>query len=147
MDYFYLDGVERKVCDIKRRRFCNNQNDSNECANLVRVGRKKATSSLLDAYVLEGEAIPREGELTIVEDWDGNKVCVVKVVDVQILSLSEVSVQHAIMEGDCTLAFWREAHDSAFRSDCEEYDIEYNEERLIVFEVFEVVHDFISNRN
>ncbi len=63
-------------------------------------------------------------------------MCVVKVVDVQILSLSEVSVQHAIMEGegDCTLAFWRKAHDSAFRSVCEEYDIEYNEERLIVFE-------------
>ncbi len=44
---------------------------ANELLHLVLIGKKKATSSSLLSYEIEGERIPQVGDLSIVTDWEG----------------------------------------------------------------------------
>lgn len=40
--------------------------------DLVLKGQKKATASSVLGYQIEGEEIPKEGNLSVITDWDGN---------------------------------------------------------------------------
>ena len=48
---------------------------ANELAELVRLGRKTATSFLAWKLETEGWKVPSPGDLTVVTDWDGNPSC------------------------------------------------------------------------
>jgi len=77
-----VEGTPVNLNTLKKRQFCNNQVDRDRCAELVRNGEKRATSSLYDAYFLEGEALPEKGELNTVVNWSGEEQCIIKVTDV-----------------------------------------------------------------
>lgn len=144
MNEVVIEGAPVNLSTLERRQFCNNQVDSNRCAELVSMGEKKATSSLYDAYLIEGEALPEKGSLYIVVNWHGEDQCIIRVTDVSRLPFNEVSEEYARMEGECdrTLTYWRNTHEAAFRMECAEYGLEFNEAMPVVFEVFEVVHTF-----
>src|SRR5665648_1243354 len=51
--------------------FCNNEEDANELAELVKKGIKKATASLHCLYGIENEPIPEVGDYIIIINWAG----------------------------------------------------------------------------
>ncbi|NAW90987.1 MULTISPECIES: ASCH domain-containing protein [unclassified Vibrio] len=144
MNEVVIEGTPVNLSTLERRQFCNNQLDSDRCAELIKMGEKRATSSLYDAYLIEGEALPEKGTLYVVVNWCGEEQCIIRVTDVYLLPFNEVNEEHAQMEGEgnWTLAYWRNTHKAAFRMDCLDYGLEFNEGMPVVFEVFEVVHKF-----
>lgn len=92
MNEVVVEGTPVNLNTLKKRQFCNNQVDRDRCAELVRNGEKRATSSLYDAYFLEGEALPEKGELNTVVNWSGEEQCIIKVTDVHQLFFAQTSM-------------------------------------------------------
>ncbi len=82
----------------------------------VLEGKKIATAGALWDYESEQEALPVPGDLSIVLDGAGNPRCVVETTHVEQRPFAAVDKAHAYDEGegDRTLAWWREAHESFF---------------------------------
>lgn len=83
-----------------------------ELAALVVSGRKTATVNTPDA-----PDCPKLGELWVVLDGEKRPVCVIETVELVPRRFDEVDAQFAFEEGegDRSLAFWREAHETYFR--------------------------------
>lgn len=91
---------------------------ADELLGLVLSGTKTATSSALWSYEAENEPLPIVGELSIVCDGQGRPRALLRLTDVMVTTLDDVSESHAFAEGegDRTLAYWRRAHEDFFRS-------------------------------
>ena len=133
--------------DTRRRgfeawHFCDNEADAGELAQLALAGKKRATASAAWHYKQEQEALPEVGALSIVTDWAGNAVCIIRTTRVDILPFAEVSEDFAATEGegDGSLASWREAHWQYFERELAAYGLEPTEDMPIVCEVFERVY-------
>jgi uncharacterized protein YhfF len=76
-------------------------------------GSKTSTTGLADEYEREGEPLPKPGEREAVLDSSGRRVAVIETVDVRVLRLADVSLEHALAEGegDRTVAQWRAGHE------------------------------------
>ena len=122
--------------------FCDNQADADELAELVLAGRKRATAGALWSYEAEDEPLPQPGDFSIVTDWDGAAVCVIRTTAVEVVPFDEVSEEFAATEGegDASLAFWREAHWAAFSRELEGIGRSPQPDMPVVCERFEVVY-------
>lgn len=91
---------------------------ADELLGLVLSGTKTATSSALWSYEADNEPLPVVGELSIVCDGQGRPRALLRLTDVMVTTLDDVSESHAFAEGegDRTLAYWRRAHEDFFRS-------------------------------
>ena len=91
---------------------------ADELLGLVLSGTKTATSSALWSYEAEDEPLPIVGELSIVCDGQGRPRALLRLTNVTVTNLDDVSERHAFAEGegDRTLAYWRRAHEEFFRS-------------------------------
>lgn len=141
----YLDSIGEDFGSTEKAyeswHFCNNEKEANELAELTKKGIKRATAGLLKSYEVENEPLPKVDDLHIIEDWDGNGVCVVKVKSVEILPFCEVTKTHAEIEGegDKSLEYWREEHLKFFKQDAEELGFTFTEDMKIVFMIFDTV--------
>ena len=92
--------------------FCDTADDANLCADLARVGRKRATAASLWHFEARGEAVPRSGDHHVVTDWEGVAMCVIRTTLVTIVPFNEVTAEHAAAEGegDGSLESWRATH-------------------------------------
>ncbi len=95
-----------------------NEASANELAALVLAGRKRATASLLWAYEHDQEPLPEPGDLSIVTDYDGTPRCVIETKAVEVVPFVDVSAEFAAIEGDGSLAYWRDVHDVYFAGEC-----------------------------
>ena len=91
---------------------------ADELLGLVLSGIKTATASALWSYEDDDEPLPEAGELSIVCDGQGRPRALIRLTDVTVTNLDDVSERHAFAEGegDRTLAYWRRAHEDFFRS-------------------------------
>ena len=107
--------------------------DNNELISLVLSGKKRATSSLF----ISDANLPVIGEESIICYDDDTFACMVKTVDYKIMKFNEMTEEYAKLEGegDLSLCYWKKVHYDFFKS----IDSSFNEERKIVFEIFEVV--------
>ena len=114
---------------------------ANELLELVLVGKKRATSSSLIAYEIEGSRIPQKGDLSIITDWDGNPKCVIETTEITIIPFKDITFDICKREGedDC-LETWRDGHIRFFKEQGKEVGYEFTEDLLVVFEDFEVVY-------
>lgn len=121
--------------------FCDNREDANLCADLVRRGVKRATASSLAELELAGDPAPRPGDLNVITDWTGAAQAVVRVTSVQLRRLGDVDEAFARDEGegDGSLAWWREAHDAYYRRVLAGTGHAVNEDLMICCERFAVV--------
>lgn len=93
---------------ITKVRFGGTIEEQNELSQLVLIGEKVATSSLLE--------LKKEKDLTSVGDiWqiqDGFKqdICMVKVSEVEIKKFKDITEDFAIKEGDGSFNNWLEIH-------------------------------------
>ncbi|WP_024343850.1 ASCH domain-containing protein [Streptococcus equinus] len=115
----------------------------NSLLDLVLKGQKRATSSSLAAFELGGETMPKEGELSVITDWDGNPRCVVRTKKLHILPYEEITYDLAKLEGeDETLDSWKRSHERFFTREGEMLGYHFSPQMSVVFEEFEVVEVF-----
>lgn len=90
-------------------RIGNTPEGADEGAALIRQRVKTATSSLLWAYQAADKPLPEVGSLSIVTDSNGDPVCVVETIAVDIKGFVEVDAAFAYAYGewDRTLETWR----------------------------------------
>ncbi len=111
-------------------------------------GEKTGTTFL--AYEIEvpgqEEPLPKTGDLEAVIDSAGNRVCATEVVSVEVLPLGEITLQHALDEGEgfTSVKEWREAHLAFWTSDyyraaLGEYFREPTDEAPVVYTRFRVL--------
>ncbi|MDR8019317.1 ASCH domain-containing protein [Nesterenkonia aerolata] len=81
-------------------------------------GQKTTTSSLVQQYAASDEPLPQAGVRWLLMDSHSRGVGVIETVAVDVMPLAEVPLQHAIDEGEgfTTVAQWRAAHESYWRS-------------------------------
>lgn len=122
--------------------FCDNEEDANELAKLVKEGTKKGTASLYDFYKIDDEELPEVYEYSIITNWDNVAQCIIRTKKIIIIPFKDVDEELAKIEGegDKSLEYWRKAHINFFSRELEKYDIEFSEDMPVVFEEFEVVY-------
>ena len=116
--------------------------DPDGLAQLVVDGIKTATSSAYIFYELENEEIPKVGEYSIILNSKDEAVCIIQTTKVYIVPFHEVSEKHAYKEGERnrTLQDWREIHESFFKNEFKQVNVEFSEDMLVVCEEFQVVY-------
>lgn len=114
---------------------------ANKLLDLVLKGIKKATSSSLVGYEIEGEPVPKEGEYHIITDWEGHPRCVIETVKVTILPFKEITYDICKREGeDDTLESWQRGHIRFFEAEGKELGYTFTENMPVIFEDFEVIY-------
>lgn len=109
-----------------------------ELALLTFDGIKTATASAYPLYELDGEAIPEEGEYSIILDSQDNAVCIIKTTKVFVVPFDEVDERQAYKEGegDRSLAYWRSVHERFFTDCMAEASLTFDEKMKVVCEEF-----------
>ncbi|WP_392669267.1 ASCH domain-containing protein [Streptomyces sp. LN785] len=110
----------------------------------VLSGVKVSTTGLLAEYEAEQEEPPPVGERSALIDSDGREVAVVEVTEVRVLRLGDVDLQHAIDEGDTSVARWRAGHErfwhgAEMREALGDPEFTADDDTLVVAERFRVV--------
>lgn len=121
--------------------FCDNQRDADLCATLVATGQKRATAPSVAELELAGDPAPRVGDYSIVTDWEGHAIAVIRTVSVEIRRFGEIDEAFARLEGegDLTLEWWRAAHQSYYENVLAGSHYKVDADLKIVCETFEVV--------
>ena len=116
--------------------------DPDTLAALVLSGKKTATASVAVLYELEGEALPKAGEYSVILDSRDRALCIIRDTKVSVVPFRDVDAEHARLEGegDLSLAYWRDVHRSCFSEWMQEDGLVFTEDTEIVLERFEVVY-------
>jgi len=116
--------------------------DADTLASLVLHGIKTATASAYPLYELEGEALPRAGQYSVILDSGENAVCVIKTTKVFVVPFCNVNETQAWKEGegDRSLSYWRKVHERFFQVRMEEAGLSFDEHMKVVCEEFEKVY-------
>lgn len=116
--------------------------DADELARLTVEGIKTATASAYPLYALEGEALPKAEEYSVILNSSEEAVCVIRTTCVYMVPFAEVTQEHALKEGegDRSLEYWRKVHKDFFRKCMAEAGLEFDEGMKVVCEEFEVVY-------
>lgn len=113
---------------------------ANYLLGLVLEGKKRATASSLWGYELEGEPLPKVGEMSIITYWDGTPGCVIRTTNVRIIPYHDMTFDIAKLEGeDDTLESWQKNHEAFFIEEGKELGYTFSEDMPVIFEEFEVV--------
>ena len=114
---------------------------SNHLLDLVLAGKKRATSSSLLSFKLSGEEVPKEGDLSVITNWEGVPRCVVVTTTVRVMRYGDITFDIAKLEGeDDSLESWRASHERFFREEGAELGYSFSEDLDVVFEEFVVVN-------
>lgn len=121
--------------------FGDSESLANELGALVVAGIKRATASLLWSYEVDGKPIPLPGQLSIVERWSGEPLCIIETSHVEVLPFDEVAAGFAATEGegDGSLEYWRTGHRAYFGRECARIGREPSDGMPVVCERFRVV--------
>ncbi|MHB1628699.1 MAG: ASCH domain-containing protein [Bacilli bacterium] len=122
--------------------FCSDEKSANELAALVKAGMKTATASLSLFYELEGEQLPKNGDLNVITNWDGVAQAVIEVVRVDLVPFKNVDEDFAKKEGegDRSLTYWREVHTEFFTKELLTFNQQFSEDMLTVCVDFKLVY-------
>lgn len=107
--------------------------------NLVLKGEKTATTSLYKEYIDLNEELPKININQVLLFDNGNKACITRNKKVIITEFKNITDELAYLEGegDKSLDYYKKEHTKIFKK----IDSNFNEDSLVVFEIFEVVED------
>ena len=113
---------------------------ADELGTLVIRGIKTATCAAAWEYERDGEAIPKEGELSIILDGRNQPLCIIKTTEVRIIPFNEVDAQFAFEEGedDRSLESWRREHWKYFQRNAGDENL-VNQTMPLVCERFQMI--------
>jgi uncharacterized protein YhfF len=106
------------------------------------TGAKTATSSLLWEYEQLGKPLPRVGALSILENGQGEPVCIVETVWLEVLPFEKIDANFAADYGEwsSTLPAWQENNWRYNSKLCERLGRVPTLQMLLVCERFRVVY-------
>ena len=109
---------------------------------LVLAGTKTATCSMLWEYEADGEAIPQEGQLSIILDGQGRPRAVIETTQVTIRPFAQVDATFAYAEGedDRSLESWRREHWRYFSRTSQSKGWQQDESMPLVCERFRLIY-------
>lgn len=121
--------------------FCDNEQDANALAELVKAGQKRATAGALWSFEHEQEPLPQINDYSVIIDWHGTSQCIIHTTSVDVVPFNEVTAEFAQTEGegDGSLAYWKEVHWQFFTRELAEFSKKPEETMPVVCEEFEVV--------
>ena len=116
--------------------------ESNLLANLVLTGKKTATSSAYDLYLVEGEQLPQVGTYHIILNAFEKPICIIKIIKVYVEKFKNISSHHAYKEGegDLSLTYWKKVHQQFFENELSTIERKFSEDLQVVCEEFECVY-------
>ncbi len=115
---------------------------ADELGALVVAGIKTATASLEWTYAAQGEAVPLPDDLSIITDWSGKPLCLIRTTEVRRLPFNQVDAQFAYDEGedDRSLETWRRVHWEFFSRECAAIGRQPAENMPVICERFKVIY-------
>lgn len=127
----------------KTLHFCDNEEDANTCANLVKTGVKKATSDSLLGLQYRKERLPKIGDYIVVTNWEGKAQCIVRTTKVKLKPFFSIDDEYARIEGegDKSLANWKKVHWDYYTRELEEFGRVPRESMIIVCQEFEKIFE------
>ncbi len=122
--------------------FGNDSKMAKELVRLVLQGKKTATASLFWEYENKPEDEPIVDGYSVVTNFEGNPMCVLRTTELRVLQFNEVDEQFAFDEGegDQSLDYWREVHWDYFSRRCVEIHKEPSNTMLINCERFKLLY-------
>ena len=108
-------------------------------AQLVVDGVKTATCSGYIFYELESESLPTTEDYGVILDTQEKPKAIVKVTEVRLTPMNEVTEEFAIAEGDGTYQNWWDIHEEYFTEQLNAVELEFSEDILLVCERFKVI--------
>lgn len=121
--------------------FCDNEQDANECAKLVKKGIKRATTDSLLGLQNREERLPKIGDFTVVTNWEGVAQCIVETTKVRLKPFFSIDEEYARLEGegDKSLAHWKKVHWDYYTRELAEFERLPRESMIVVCQEFEIV--------
>jgi uncharacterized protein YhfF len=122
--------------------FGDSQELARSLADLVLHGPKRATTGLIAEMEAEAAPLPRLGGLSLVTDFHGAPLMILRSTRVDILPFNEVDADFAAAEGegDGSLAYWQDAHERFFKRSCQRIGIAWRPDLPVVCERFELLY-------
>jgi len=123
--------------------FCDNQEDADECVNLVKKGIKKATSDSLLGLQYRNEKLPKIGDFAVITNWEGQAQCIVEVKKVTLKPFFSIDENYAREEGegDKSLEHWKKTHWDYYTRELEPFERVPRDSMIIVCQEFEKVFE------
>jgi uncharacterized protein YhfF len=114
---------------------------ADELAELVQVGRKRATASLPAEFTSGGLPLPAAGDVSIVTRADGTPVAIIELTEVRSIRFDQVDAAFAADEGegDRTLGWWHAAHRGYFGRVCARLGGSFDERTPVICQRFRLV--------
>ena len=104
--------VKKGVDNEMMIQFGGTHEEQSELANLVEIGEKTATSSLVE--IKQEEDLTQIGDIWEIHDGKNHFICFVEVENVVFKKFSEVDEEFALLEGDGSLKNWTQIHHSYY---------------------------------
>lgn len=140
LEFCEKSGVDREI-DYGVWFFGDSREMAKELAELVILGKKKATASLAEFNRMYPEVAPIIDGYSVIIDFDLNPMCVIQTTEIRHLPFDEVDAKFAFDEGegDQTLESWRDGHWQYFTKEAAKWNLEFNEKSLICCERFKLL--------
>lgn len=121
--------------------FGNSPEMAAELVELVLSGKKFATASLAKMNELEPQNAPVDRGYSVVTDFDGHPICVIRTTEIRHLPFNQVDTEFASDEGegDQSLEYWRDVHWSYFTKEAAMYGFHFDENSVVCCERFELL--------
>ena len=112
-----------------------------ELTEMVIAGKKTTTTSIYTSYEARSEPLPHIGKCSIILDSKDKPVAIIEVVDVKVMPMNEVPMEHRANEGDCGQngELWWDVHEEYFTSILKERGEAFSEDMLVVCEEFKLI--------
>jgi uncharacterized protein YhfF len=122
--------------------FADTPEAATKVGKLVRDGIKTTSSSLLWGLEHLGLPLPKAGDISVVLDGNGDPLCIIEMVEVEIRPFNTVDEQFAFEygEGERTRAFWLKDNWDFHSRWCREIGREPSETMPIVFQRFRLLY-------
>jgi uncharacterized protein YhfF len=135
-------GSEKPPDDYQAWSFGNTLEMADELGELVRLGKKTATASLVWIFEEGLELYPKVGDYHVVLDRRDRPICIIQTTELSVHAFDEVGEEHAYLEGegDRSLHFWREVHWAFFSDECNKLDRDPDPKMPVLCEKFKLVY-------
>lgn len=122
--------------------FCDNQSDADQCAHLVALKIKQATSPSLWWFEKNQEALPKVGDLAIITDWSKRPFALIRNTAVEFCPFEDISEAYAEIEGegDRSLKYWKSTHWAYYQREMAPFGEKPEPEMTIVCQYFETLY-------
>jgi len=122
---------------------------ADELGDLVRVGVKTATSTLVWELESGEKKFPKVGDIAVVTDWNGDPLCIIELTEVEVKTFNEIDERFAFDYGERqrTLEWWRTAMWNYYSERCRRINREPKQEMPLLCERFRLLHKASTNQD